>query len=93
MVIDREATARALEVAAEIIPRPSVEVPLLPIGLENKSNANSRSRRAESQRPRPLPIETEEPVTERGHEPATLPGDDDSTRETRPYRRRSRSLL
>jgi uncharacterized RDD family membrane protein YckC len=84
MVIDRQATARALEVTAEIHLGPSVELPLLPAGLQHRNQPNLQVSAARVREPRPLPIPIEEPAKTEKHEPAPPPDEGLATRDVQP---------
>jgi uncharacterized RDD family membrane protein YckC len=80
MVIDREATARALEI--EINTRPAVEAPPLPGGFEKHATLPAGAQRVRETRP--LPVEPEEPPRVERHErpePAAPPVDEVRARE------------
>jgi uncharacterized RDD family membrane protein YckC len=73
MVIDKQATARALEITEEINLGPSVEMAPLPTGLQNRSQATLQVGASRVRETRPLPVPSEEPVRTEKYQPALPP--------------------
>jgi uncharacterized RDD family membrane protein YckC len=73
MAVDRQATARALEITEEINLSPGVDMTPIPSGLHDRSEPGLQVSAQRVRETRPLPLPPEEPTVTVKYQPAPLP--------------------